>query len=426
MAEKDLKAIKRKYGIIGNDPNLELALQQALTIAAFDSSVLILGENGVGKDVFAKLIHDNSERSRKKFLAINCGGLPEGTINSELFGHVKGAFTDAVADRKGYFEEVDGGTLFLDEIGNLPLSTQMMLLRVLQNGEIMPIGSNATIKVNVRIITATNVDLIKAITEKDFREDLYYRLCGTTIRVPALRDRGEDIMLLARYFTSMFATENHKFEVKFDDSAVQVFNTYQWPGNVRQLQSVVKSLTIFHGGETISKKDLNSYILPQYDRITTTGATPNYNYATDRELIFTMLANLAHEIKLLKQGMHNASSQPTEASPIGTTLALESHFEHQEDSHHIHQPTIESVPRQTGSTFHLDRNNVIEATIEEDFDKSPTFSIPAGITIEDLKDMAIEQSLKRNHGNCIKTAQELNVSERTIYRWISDNKNSSK
>ncbi len=247
----EVQLARQRYGIIGNSPALMEAVGRAVQVAPIDLSVLVTGESGTGKEFFPKIIHGFSPRKHAKYIAVNCGAIPEGTIDSELFGHEKGAFTGAVATRKGYFEEADGGTLFLDEVAELPLTTQARLLRVLESGEFIKVGSSTVQRTNVRIVAATNVDMPKAIAEGRFREDLYYRLSTVSISVPPLRDRGTDIILLTRKFAADFAERYTMPRISFDDEARSMLMTYRWPGNVRQLKNVVEQLSLFYAGDTV-------------------------------------------------------------------------------------------------------------------------------------------------------------------------------
>lgn len=257
---EDVILARQRYGIIGNSPLLMEAVSRAVRVAPIDLSVLVTGESGSGKEFFPKIIHGFSPRKHAKYIAVNCGAIPEGTIDSELFGHEKGAFTGAVATRKGYFEEADGGTLFLDEVAELPLTTQARLLRVLESGEFIKVGSSMVQRTNVRIVAATNVDMPKAIAEGRFREDLYYRLSTVSIAVPPLRDRGTDIVLLARKFAMDFAERYTMPRVSLDDDARSMLMAYRWPGNVRQLKNVVEQLALFHAGENVGADTLRPYL----------------------------------------------------------------------------------------------------------------------------------------------------------------------
>ncbi len=259
MAKKDLEDVKRRYGIIGRDPKLNTVIDTALQVAPTDLSVFIQGESGVGKEMIPRIIHDNSTRKTKRYFAINCGSIPEGTIDSELFGHTKGAFTGAISDHDGYFGAANGGTLFLDEVGELPLSTQVRLLRVLETGEYIPVGGSEPKKTNVRIVAATNVQIEKAIREGRFREDLYHRLSVIVVKVPSLDERKEDIPLLIDHFIGRYCSENGKPLKSFSKEAVNLLVEKSWPGNIRELSNVVERLLIL-GGDPVSEQDVKDYV----------------------------------------------------------------------------------------------------------------------------------------------------------------------
>ena len=295
----NLQQIKRQYDIVGNCEALDRALEIALTVAPTELTMLILGENGVGKDIFSRIIHDHSRRSRKRFMAVNCGSIPEGTINSELFGHVKGAFTDATNDREGYFSVCNGGTLFLDEIGELPLTTQALLLRVLEKGEYIPVGSDDVKKTDVRLIAATNVNMLKAVREGRFREDLYYRLNVVSINVPPLRDRGSDITLLFKKFALDTATEYQMPEpISLDNEAAAALRRYSWPGNIRQLRNLAESMSITAPQREITLDILRQY-LPDDDSATMLSVNDDKGFESERTVIFTYLAQLGQEVQNL-------------------------------------------------------------------------------------------------------------------------------
>lgn len=307
-----LRPIKQQYQIVGNHEALNLALDTALQVAGAEFNVLVLGENGSGKDVIARLIHDNSPRSRKPFKAVNCGGLPEGTIDSELFGHEKGAFTGAVESRKGFFGDADGGTLFLDEIGEMPLSMQARLLRVLDSGgEYIPVGSTTVHKANVRIVAATNRNLPEAIRQGKFRMDLYYRLCGATIQIPPLRERGEDVSLIFRKFALDMKQKYRMEPIRLDAAAEQMLRAYSWPGNVRQLRNVVEALSYTSRERTITAEALSPFLPEEHlTGLTVAGERQDgtVSYEKDRAMIFQMLISLRNEVESLKQQLHTGRS----------------------------------------------------------------------------------------------------------------------
>jgi len=305
-----IQQAKLRFGIVGNNQALNLALERAVKVAPHELSVLIIGESGTGKEFFPKVIHENSSRRHNKYFAVNCGAIPEGTIDSELFGHEKGAFTGAIGDRKGYFEEADGGTLFLDEVAELPMSTQARLLRVLESGEFIRVGSSDVKKTNVRIVAATNVNMLKAIEDGKFREDLFYRLSTVTITIPPLRERGEDIVMISRKFAADFAEKNRTDEITFDTDARWALMQYRWPGNVRQLKNVVDQLSIFESGKTITKEILKNY-LPANTQSTLPTTVKNVpSYESEREFLFKMVFSLKQEVEELRKNIDPSVGQP--------------------------------------------------------------------------------------------------------------------
>lgn len=403
MSNKDqtLKSIKQHYHIVGNCDALNRAIELAVKVARVDLSVLVLGENGVGKEIIPRMIHDFSSRKGKKYLALNCGAIPEGTIDSELFGHVEGAFTGSVGRREGYFAAADGGTLFLDEVGELPLQTQVRLLRVLETGEYIPVGANEPRKTNVRIVAATNVDMKRAIREGKFREDLFYRLAAVTINIPPLRERGTDIDMLFR----MFALENQEKyltpPVRLSEEARDMLLRYPWPGNVRQLKNVVDSMSILCEEREITPEALSVFI-PADETHTqiatfgpqplpdTTGTTINNQ---DIDVILHMIKGLAHEVETLKKDV--------EMLKRGSAPMM---IEHRGKNYHDSQ----------AETFDTD-----EEIFEEIYSEEQT-SEEKPKTLQEVEKEQIRESLERNGGNRRKTAKELNLSERTLYRKIND------
>lgn len=378
----DLNQIKQRFGIIGSDPELERALEIARQVAPTNLSVLVTGESGVGKEVIPQIIHQYSARKHNVYLAINCGGIPEGTIDSELFGHEKGSFTGAIETRKGYFEEADGGTLFLDEVAELPLSTQVRLLRVLQTGEFIKVGSAKVQKTNVRVVAATNVNLLNAIRDGKFREDLYYRLCTVPITVPPLRERKGDIHLLFKKFALDFADQNMVPAIRLTPDAQEMLRTYRWPGNVRQLQSVVNRISVLETNRTVSAEVLARY-LPSEGSSTLPVRTgeSGADYLSDRDIIFKILYQLRHEIDEIKARL--------DESPLP------------------HEP--EEVPSGPG---HL-------LISPEDVHSSSTESAEP-VSIQEVSAELIRKALERHGGRRKKAAEELGISERTLYRKIKE------
>ncbi|MDE7145871.1 MAG: sigma-54 dependent transcriptional regulator [Duncaniella sp.] len=387
---------KQRFGIVGNSPGLLAAIQRAVQVAPIDLSVLITGESGTGKEFFPKIIHGFSSRKHSKYIAVNCGAIPEGTIDSELFGHEKGSFTGAVSSRKGYFEEADGGTIFLDEVAELPLTTQARLLRVLESGEFIKVGSSTVQRSNVRIVAATNVDMAKAVAEGRFREDLYYRLSTVSIHIPPLRDRGNDIALLARKFAADFAERYAMPSITFDDSAKALLLHYRWPGNVRQLKNVVEQVALFDAGNEVDSVTLEPYI-PQaamsYAPAIASGETAHI-YADERDALFGMIFRLQKQIEMLDARI-DAVGGVGETEVPAMVRSVE---------------TVEPSEETTRSIVKF-----------QPF-ASPIVARPAvaPTTLEETEKETIRRSLERNGGRRKAAARELNISERTLYRKIKE------
>lgn len=300
-AYEEARGAMMRYSVIGNSPELLNAIERAVTVARYDLSVLVTGESGTGKEVFPKIIHNYGARRHKKYIAVNCGAIPEGTIDSELFGHEKGAFTGAISARKGYFEEADGGTIFLDEVAELPLTTQARLLRVLETGEFIKVGASTVQKTDIRIVAATNVDLQERIAKGTFREDLFYRLSTVQIHVPPLHDRGEDVVLLAKKFASDFAHKYLTAPISFTPEAERALLIYRWPGNVRQLKNVVEQLALFHAGEPINRQELLEYLPMGWSGADSMPGRPVNSYEAEREFLWQSIFALRAEIAELKE-----------------------------------------------------------------------------------------------------------------------------
>lgn len=396
---------KMRFGIVGNAPALIAAVTRAIQVAPIDLSVLITGESGSGKEFFPKIIHSFSARKHNKYIAVNCGAIPEGTIDSELFGHEKGAFTGAVSSRKGYFEEADGGTIFLDEVAELPLTTQARLLRVLESGEFLKVGSSTVQKTNIRIVAATNVDMIKAVEEGRFREDLYYRLSTVLISIPPLRDRGNDIALLARKFASDFAEKYRTPSIQFDDTARRVMMQYRWPGNVRQLKNVVEQIALFEAGNQVAADVVESYIPHNATIYTPTVASRTssvHSYDDEREILFNMIFRLQREIETLKALV--TGSKPT------TPALLDSHA----NSTLAETASMVKYPSYRSDIVSTEEDVSVEVSEVE------SRNLVASMTLEDTERETIRRSLERNGGRRKATARELNISERTLYRKIKE------
>jgi len=385
ITERNLQAIKQRYGIIGNCAALNRALDIAVQVAPTDLAVLVEGENGVGKESIPRLIHDNSVRKHKKYFAINCGSIPEGTIDSELFGHEKGSFTGAINDHEGYFEAANGGTLFLDEVGELPLSTQVKLLRVLEAGEYIRVGSNEVRKTDVRVIAATNVKMKKAMQEGRFREDLYYRLANITINMPALRDRGNDVELLFRKFAADCAEKYHLDPIYLTDDGKQLLHAYKWPGNIRQLKNLTEQLSILSPSRAISAQSLLEAGITKDDEATgalvVRQAGHSHSYENERDMILQQLLKLNEELQRLKAQVAQGDNQ-------------------------LHLPAESSSALEHGQYI------TAEPLLEEEREEP--------ITLKSLTDQNILSALKRNNNNRKKAAEELGISERTIYRKIKE------
>ena len=393
----DLFAIKQRFGIIGNSEPLNRAIEMAVKVAATDLTVLITGESGVGKEFFPQIIHHHSSRKHQRYVAVNCGAIPEGTIDSELFGHEKGSFTGAVDARKGYFEEADGGTIFLDEVAELPLSTQVRLLRVLQTGEFMRVGSSKPQKTNVRVVAATNVDLSRAIAEGKFREDLYYRLATVPITVPPLRQRKEDIHLLFRKFASDVSVSCKMPAIALDEGARALLENYYWKGNIRQLKNVAEQISVIEPSRIISEQILRKY-LP----IEGAGSTPivmnsgaREEFADERELLYKVLFDMKRDISDVKRMLMEVMSGNTPSYPT-------------------EQPTETPVAGYLPTSQHYQRE-MQDAIGEEVFDEPLR-----PLSKEDVQREAIVKALRRNGGKRKDAAKELFMSERTLYRKIKD------
>ena len=379
-----------------------------MLVAPIDLSVLIIGESGSGKESFPKIIHESSPRKHKKYIAVNCGAIPEGTIDSELFGHVKGSFTGAIVDHKGYFEEADGGVIFLDEVAEMPMSTQARLLRVLENGEYLRVGDSTVRKTNIRVVAATNKDMLQAVKEGKFREDLYYRLSTVQINVPPLRDRGDDIVLLARLFLRNFVNDNRTALVTLTDDANQLLKSFHWPGNVRQLKSVIDQVALFESGNTVDAATLQQYMPSNRETALTVQSQPNFDYNAEREQLFTLILSMRAEIEALKKRIDG----------VGTTTHV---------SANVHELKRETKPLlEYGSTNpEVDMTSPYHNMRNQPQDLGRVDEVSAmdveGETVKTLDETereTIENALRRNNGRRKLTAQELNISERTLYRKI--------
>lgn len=398
MNSAELQRIKQRYGIVGNCEALNHVLDIVLQVAPTDLSVLIIGESGVGKEIIPRIVHDNSPRKREKYFAINCGSIPEGTIDSELFGHIKGSFTGAINDSPGYFGVTNKGTLFLDEVGELPLATQARLLRVLETGEYIPVGGTEIKKTDVRIVAATNVNIRQAISEGRFREDLYYRLNSVPVQMPPLRERGEDIVLLFRLFAMQMAEKYRMERVTLTDEAKKMLMRYKWPGNIRQLKNITEQISILSKERTITPDILLDFI-PQ-DRETTQLAVINqsgdHSFENEREMLYKILYELRgnvndmrREMGLLKKQIEDVRTVPASSlTPISPITPI--------------NPITPIHPME-------------EADAEEYIDPTPE---QENLNLSDLSRQMLVKALERNNGNRSKAAQELGISDRTLYRRL--------
>ena len=401
MKTTELQNIKQRYNIVGNCVALNNALDVALKVSPIDLSVLIIGESGVGKDILPRIIHDNSPRRREKYFAINCGAIPEGTIDSELFGHVKGSFTGAINDSQGYFGVANKGTLFLDEVGELPMATQARTLRVLENGEYIPVGGTEIRKTDVRIVAATNVNIQKAISEGRFREDLYYRLNQIQIQMPALRDRGEDIVLLFRLFAMQMAEKYRMDKVVLTDEAKQMLMRYKGQGNIRQLKSITEQLSILSAERLITPHILSQFI-PQ-DQETTQLATihkeGDHSFENEREILYKILFELRSNVNEMRHEMSTLKKQIEDvqgSAPVASSAPL---------------PTTQLAPIQPIQP--ISHSSLEDAEAEEYVEPEPE-----NLNVNDWSRQALEKALNRNGGNRKKAAQEMGISDRTLYRRL--------
>ena len=401
---ENLQALKQRFGIIGNDIHLNRALEKAVRVAPTDISVLVTGESGVGKESIPKIIHSWSHRKHAKYIAVNCGAIPEGTIDSELFGHEKGAFTGATQDRKGYFEVTDGGTIFLDEVGELPLTTQVRLLRVLENGEFIKVGSSKVLKTNVRIVAATNVNMQSAIEKEKFREDLYYRLSTVEIHIPALRDRNEDIHLLFRKFASDFAQKYRMPSIRLDENAVTVLLNYRFPGNIRQLKNLAEQISIIEEERSVSSAKLKQY-LPSNDGNLPAiiGGKKETDFSNERDIMYKILFDMRNDINDLKK--------------LTLDLIKNGNLEEVQEEH---QQLIEKIY----GNKEKQENNVEVLKIpqnsspEKDYDFIETIEEDESLSLQEKEIEMIKRSLEKNSNKRKLAAKELGISERTLYRKI--------
>lgn len=394
----DIQSIKQRFGIIGNDPALNRAIEVAVQVAATDLTVFINGESGTGKDVFPQIIHQNSVRKHGPYFAINCGAIPEGTIDSELFGHEKGSFTGAYDTRKGYFEVADGGTLFLDEVGELPLATQARLLRVLENGEFIKVGSSKIQKTNVRVVAATNVDIPMAIEKGRFREDLYYRLNTVPIHIPALRERKDDIKLLFRKFASDFAEKYHIPAVTLTPEALTMFENYRWDGNIRQLKNVTEQISIIETERIITPEILKNYLPEQTALPAIFKDESKADSISERDILYKVLFDMKKDIAELRKTVDELT-----AGQIPTTTQIAT-------------PIKATVINSSRNTNLVDYENTQDAEVEY-LQEKPVID---NLSLQDKENEVIIKALQKHNGKRKDAAKELGISERTLYRKIKE------
>jgi transcriptional regulator with PAS, ATPase and Fis domain len=409
-----VQAIKQRFEIIGNDPKLNRAIEKAIQVAPTDITVLVIGESGVGKESIPRIIHSLSHRKHGKYIAVNCGAIPEGTIDSELFGHEKGAFTGATGTREGYFEVADGGTIFLDEVGELPLTTQVRLLRVLENGEFIKVGSSQVQKTNVRIVAATNVNLFDAIEKGKFREDLYYRLSTVDILLPPLRERKDDIHLLFRKFAADFAHKYKMPPLKLDDNAVQVLQKFRWSGNIRQLRNVAEQISVLETGRDISAATLQSYLPQEGSNLPSVikDKKSESDFSTERDILYKVLFDMKSDLndlkKLTLELMKNGVSKTQEINP---NLIQKIYGNKDAESEIAYEPQPHAAVITNDTEDYDDENDdnyLFAETVEEE----------ENLKLEQKEIELIKKSLERNKGKRKAAADELGISERTLYRKI--------
>ncbi len=420
---ESVQATKQRFGIIGNDPKLNRAVEKAIQVAPTDISVLVTGESGVGKESIPKIIHSLSHRKHGKYIAVNCGAIPEGTIDSELFGHEKGSFTGATATRSGYFEVADGGTIFLDEVGELPLPTQVRLLRVLENGEFLKVGSSKIQKTDVRIVAATNVKMTEAINKGKFREDLFYRLSTVDINLPPLRERSEDIHLLFRKFAADFAQKYKMPTLRLDDGAVQMLLNYRWSGNIRQLRNVAEQISVLEQERNIGREKLRQY-LPDMGSNLPAVINPKKSesdFSNERDILYKVLFDMQRDVndlkkltlELMNSGSGNASKVKEENSGLINKIYSEKH-NHQEELAAI----VEEEYEEPASVEVL---NIAEKASEKRADKydfAEEIEEEESLSLQDKELELIKKSLEKYNGKRKDAADELGISERTLYRKI--------
>ena len=408
---ESILAVKQRFGIIGDNPMLNRAIEKSIQVANSDISVLVTGESGVGKENIPKIIHQYSHRKHSKYIAVNCGAIPDGTIDSELFGHEKGAFTGATANRSGYFEVADGGTIFLDEVGELPLATQVRLLRVLESGEFIKVGSSKVEKTNVRIVAATNVNMEEAIKKGKFREDLFYRLSTIIINIPPLRQRKEDIPILFRKFASDFAQKYNMPTLRLDETAQQILCQQDWKGNIRQLRNIAEQMSILEKERNLNTKTLNHYLPNKISKLPATLddiKEDNSSFSSEREILYKVLFDMKNDLndlkKLTLELMQGDSSSEVKEKNQGLIEKIYGEDESKTDSNNI--------------DFKSDIDIEVNPKIDNSFDYAETIEEEETLSLHDKEVEMIKQALIRTNGRRKNAAKELGISERTLYRKI--------
>lgn len=413
MNTSELQKVKQRYSIVGNSDELNHALDVALQVAPTDLSVLIFGESGVGKEIVPRVIHDHSPRRRERYFAINCGSIPEGTIDSELFGHEKGSFTGAIGESEGYFGIANKGTIFMDEVGELPLATQARLLRVLETGEYIRVGGQEIRKTDVRIVAATNVNMPKAISEGRFREDLYYRLNTIPIKMPPLRDRGEDVILLFRLFSMQMAEKYRLPKISLTEDAKQLMLSYKWPGNVRQLKNITEQMSVLVKDREINAQLLQQFIPrdPESTQLAPISSQGSHSYESEREILYKILYELRGNVSDLRRDMNSLRKQLNEAQQQNVGVAYQGQVQALNNKL-AGYPNMPQHPQVTAPQATVRPSADPEDAIVEEVTE------PESLNLNDLGRKMVEKALERNGGNRKKAAQELGISDRTLYRRI--------
>ena len=415
MVKAEIQQVKLRFGIIGNNEALLRGIDVAMQVAPTDLSVLITGESGVGKESFPQIIHQYSRRKHGQYIAVNCGAIPEGTIDSELFGHEKGAFTGAISERKGYFGEANGGTIFLDEVGELPLPTQARLLRVLESGEFIKVGSSKVEKTDVRIVAATNVNLVQAIADGRFREDLYYRLNTVPIQIPPLRERGEDVVLLFRKFASDFAEKYHMPPLQLTEAARQMLIAFTWPGNVRQLKNITEQISIIEANREINADILKNY-LPENNaqRLPALlGNKGSKGFGSEREILYQVLFDMRQDVTELKKLVHEIMTERAVTS-VGSGIKS-SYYTSPSQPQLVTPATV--APNVTTI---IQSGTPLSSSVNDDDIQDTEEYVEESLALDDVERDMIREALEKHLGKRKSAAQDLNISERTLYRKIKE------